>query len=1111
MYRLLLTTVLLVVGLPLQAAVYTAASANPTDVNTAIALASSSGGDVVQVPAGSVNVTSQILINKPLSLIFYGTVYSNSMPANASPSAEAMIQVQCNTNGLFRVSGLTMHDGTAAPSHADAGAIRLTGWGTQVRVDHIYSDMDHQIPITPYGPIGVADHCIISPLTSLNQPFRVAHPSFMGQGSFGDYSWAVGPMYGTSNAWYFEDCLITNRNQSPFVEGMSLDAQDGARYVLRHCVVVSCYIGGHGTETTQRERGIRMKEVYDNDLIGRISAGGVISELGHFRSGSGIITGNRFYNAQSAFTVRVYRLTSNTTPWGPADANNAWDVNDPTIYLASVVTAGSGGGVMNDLSQSWTAPNQWNNFTVRNVTTSRASLVNNGTTTATSINYSRDTFNNYMTFTTGDSYQFRRVVHVLDSPGRGTGMLMSNTTPVINGIAQWPNEVLEPIYCWSNTYVNVANTSMGNGGFYPVTVDVAGAEVMNTNPPGGTWTRFTYPHPLVTGNSWYVSTNGSASGDGSINNPWNITTAIKNNTVAANSNHVIQAGDTIYLRDGEYGTGSNSVFIATLQGSPGNPVTIKGFPNERPKINGGLTTTGGNWIDIMGFEIYNSYTNRTSDSGVRWPGLSLDGHGCRAINMVVHDTGQPGIASWGKVMGDTEDQVYGNIVWGNGIYSLDPGFAPGTPRGDGFYMQNTNGVRNIVDNILCRNLTFGIKTYGEQGQANGFNYRGNVMFGNGTREFLILGIHFPVTNFVYDGNYLYTFKENTQPSLQGEFPVPPVSDFNNYNARVANSVFASEAGFDFNYLNEIHAWSVLTHTNNTYIQSTTNSTWKNNFVFWEIDPTNVVSYNINRDTFYGNKTSAGLDGWRYDHARRTFAQIQGLGYELNGSYITNLPATNIIVLRTNKYEVGRAHLIVYNYLSNLTASVNISSVGLSSGQPFSVQDVQNYYGSPVYSGVYNPLSPTITIPLDGTNVTPLIGTITNFSEAGPNVHTPITFNTFVILPTSSSPTNDPIITAQPQNKSVTVGSNATWTVTASGTPILHFLWTFNGSSVGTDSSSYTRTNCQIIDSGKVAQVTVTNLVGSVVSSSASLTVNSLTNQVRVKINHGHIKGGVLIH
>ena len=87
------------------------------------------------------------------------------------------------------------------------------------------------------------------------------------------------------------------------------------------------------------------------------------------------------------------------------------------------------------------------------------------------------------------------------------------------------------------------------------------------------------------------------------------------------------------------------------------------------------------------------------------------------------------------------------------------------------------------------------------------------------------------------------------------------------------------------------------------------------------------------------------------------------------------------------------------------------------------------------------------------------------------------------------PTSAPVITAQPTNRTVKVGANAIFTVTAAGTPAPTYQWRFKGTNIpAATGSNYTRFNAQTNDAGNYS-VVVTNVAGGVTSSNAWLTVN----------------------
>jgi len=85
--------------------------------------------------------------------------------------------------------------------------------------------------------------------------------------------------------------------------------------------------------------------------------------------------------------------------------------------------------------------------------------------------------------------------------------------------------------------------------------------------------------------------------------------------------------------------------------------------------------------------------------------------------------------------------------------------------------------------------------------------------------------------------------------------------------------------------------------------------------------------------------------------------------------------------------------------------------------------------------------------------------------------------------------NAPSIVAQPLSQTISVGSNVTFSVGATGSALLAYQWRLNGSSiVGATNSSYTRANVQLSDAGNYS-VVVTNVLGIAASANAVLTVN----------------------
>ena len=241
---------------------------------------------------------------------------------------------------------------------------------------------------------------------------------------------------------------------------------------------------------------------------------------------------------------------------------------------------------------------------------------------------------------------------------------------------------------------------------------------------------------------------GSPQGDGSSERPWDLSTALAHPAA-------VKAGDTIWLREGTY----RGVFKSALQGTAEAPIVVRALPRHRATIDGGIDA-GGSWTTFRGFEITNSSPQRGPE---RPPGLGLFGRGHKAINLVIHDTGNPGIG-FREVVGDG-GEVSGCILWGNGIYSA------GQPVGSAVSAQNRDGRRRIRDTIAFRNFQAGLFVYAEKGFADGFDVDGNVVFDHPRWGILATGGENPLRRLRVTDNFTYTRRsEWSEPTNSGNMP-----------------------------------------------------------------------------------------------------------------------------------------------------------------------------------------------------------------------------------------------------------------------------------------------------------------------------------------------------
>lgn len=99
-----------------------------------------------------------------------------------------------------------------------------------------------------------------------------------------------------------------------------------------------------------------------------------------------------------------------------------------------------------------------------------------------------------------------------------------------------------------------------------------------------------------------------------------------------------------------------------------------------------------------------------------------------------------------------------------------------------------------------------------------------------------------------------------------------------------------------------------------------------------------------------------------------------------------------VFVRPNKYENGRANIIVFNWSNAGSASADVSSV-LQPGDTYEVREAQNFYGTPVARGTYG--GGSISLPMSTVQPASLIGR----SGRDPGT-TGTTFHVFVLLKTN---------------------------------------------------------------------------------------------------------------
>ncbi len=540
------------------------------------------------------------------------------------------------------------------------------------------------------------------------------------------------------------------------------------------------------------------------------------------------------------------------------------------------------------------------------------------------------------------------------------------------------------------------------------------------------------PNPTLPVTGFFVSPQGSAQGDGSMQNPWDLQTALCSGrayTMAGNGwpqcsrngTAKVLPGDTIWLRGGTYGKGGATLFQSRLQGTADKPIIVKQYPGERATINGGISEAllsepienYARHVWYWGFEITNTSLQRvvplnnndTQIVGGRPGGLELFGEGAKAINLIIHDVGHPCIGFWQNVGNGGE--INGVIMWGCGFDDTGTVY---TLAGSGIYAQNTEGTRLIKDVISFREFTTGFKIYG--GATNGFRVEGNVLFNNHQLNLEVIpnGGH-NTERLVVTNNYTYRPRQDGRTGVEiGRRAVLPGPEYlydEGVDAVVTNNYFVVG---DFDPWPDPHGeypgpglwfddFSNVTVTNNTFVGGNlaqwaklpnTTGNWNNNAYF----PIRAVN-DPDRPFFYlAPPRSTSSPSQHYFNEWKNICNC-----DQNSTLTNGYPTQNLVVVRPNQYEQGRANIIVYNWQNLASVNVDLTNSGLRVGETFEVRDAQNFFGPPVYTGRY--VGGAISLPTNLTTVVPYIGDLNPF-EPYQLAHTPAEFNAYVLIKTDTA-------------------------------------------------------------------------------------------------------------
>src|SRR3989442_6735799 len=470
---------------------------------------------------------------------------------------------------------------------------------------------------------------------------------------------------------------------------------------------------------------------------------------------------------------------------------------------------------------------------------------------------------------------------------------------------------------------------------------------------------------------WFAAPAGSSTGDGS-RRPWDLQTALRG------GNGKVQPGDTVWLRGGTYT--STSPINSTLAGTPSAPVVVRQYPGERaildargatsPTNRGDFLTASGDYSTFWGFEVMDSDPDRSTTTRPNL--IVVHASHVKLINLLVHDGGI-GFYTFAEPV---DVEIYGCLAYNNGWQESVFG------NGHGIYAKSTSGPWYLREIILFNQFGYGIHIYTFSGPAGLTNIHaeGNVSLNNGAVDSdpvnspsanILFGGSVPVRNGSLVDNMTYFSPNVGVHNLLIGFGTTVNQDLTVRNNYVVGGMT----------LFEVRRWQSLTMTDNSLFGSTSEMIW--------LRDSTVSGFQLANNRYYRDSSAAA---WSYINTGYNFAgwrQLTGLG--ATDRAVSSNPPEPKVFLRPNRYEAGRANLIIYNWPRQGTVPVDLSGI-VRVGDRYDVHNVQDFFGAPVLSGTY--AGGPVDVPMTGvTPVAPIGGSPTPPPRTGPD------FGVFVVTST----------------------------------------------------------------------------------------------------------------
>lgn len=453
---------------------------------------------------------------------------------------------------------------------------------------------------------------------------------------------------------------------------------------------------------------------------------------------------------------------------------------------------------------------------------------------------------------------------------------------------------------------------------------------------------------LVAQNEFHVfpendkKTPGTSLGNGSLQKPWDLQTALNQDAKTVNG------GDIIWLHEGVY----NGRFIGNLSSTiNGKFITVASFPNEWAILNGNLISNRTSVLNVKGnnvifkdFEVtwLGDFSRKQGESGFqKSDGISHDsGVNCKFINLIIHNNPGSGFGSW-KRTGNTE--INSCIIFNNGYFSAKRG------SGVGMYVQNSSELNRLIkNNIIFNNYYKGIEVWSDNRNANEA-YIKNIILENNVifNSALVTGV--PKDNLIIATN------DNNKVNIAKNIKVVDNIFYHNTdykNNQIDGSMPTLTLGFNKNAPVEnitLTGNMILGRNDGIRFLHAKNLTFKNNTIysgfirFYEsfYSNFNQSTWDFSGNTYYTRKNKTIRIQSKEDFTLGEWQNKYKIDKNSIWKPIAEFNMNSVLDITQNEYVKEKFRVVLFDK-NEADVTVDFSEYGLAKGTYYSIKDVENY-------------------------------------------------------------------------------------------------------------------------------------------------------------------------